>query len=978
MRIPAQLALWISGIALVAIPATGAPREPWTTGKISGSPEPPPPYQLERVFPRLKFTNPVDVSFAAGSDRVFVVEQQGKIWSFPNDASCDRPDLFTDLKAEVRGLEKIPQAKGVSDAFGLTFHPHFQQNHYCFITYMLRTAPGQVFKDGQRLSRFIVLNSDSAPHIDPASEVVLLTWQAGGHMGACMKFGPDGCLYVSSGDAADPAPPDSYHTGQDISDLLSSVMRIDVDHLENGRAYAIPKDNPFVTYPGARPEVWAYGLRNPWKMSFDRATGKLWAGDVGWELWEMIYRVDRGGNYGWSIMEGPHPVYPDAKPGPTPIIKPELSLPHSESASITGGYVYRGKRLPELTGDYIFGDWETRRIWAAKCDGEHLGAYRTIAQTEQRIISFGEDHQGELLVLDYEGGGLYRIAPNPDRGRISHFPRRLSETGLFASVPQQSPAAGVVPFSINAAQWNDGAIAERFVAVPGQQPVKWENDKKVWPKDSVLVRTFSLELEPGKPSTRKRVETQLLHFDGRWWNGYTYQWNDEQTDADLVDAAGSERAWSVPDLRATGGKRERIWHYPSRAQCVTCHTSWADYTLGYNAQQLSRTGAAESKDQLQALRSLRLFPPAQAGKAADLPALTDPHDASNDLTARARAYLHANCAHCHRPAGGGAAMIDLRDGPTDPHLPVIDARPVSGDFGIAEARIVAPADPARSVLALRMAKLGRGRMPHIGSYVVDPEGVNLIASWIGQLPPAKGSVEPKTLEVRARETAALKEICTGGPQAAAAVDRLLVSPSGALDLLLSIDRLSPTAREQVIAKATASSSDVVRDLFERFLPPEKLVKRLGPNVNSAELLALSGNPERGRQIFFQSSGGLCAQCHQIGGQGQSFGPDLSHIASKYDRAALLENILFPSRTIDPQFVTYSARTTDGDDVTGLLVEKTDQQVVLKDLSRQLVRLPAAKVARLAAQTVSAMPEGLLSALTAQDSADLLAFLAAQK
>ncbi len=160
--------------------------------------------------------------------------------------------------------------------------------------------------------------------------------------------------------------PDPFQTGQDTSDLLSSILRIDVDHPPAGKPYRIPEDNPFFNRKGSRPEVWAYGLRNPWRMSFDRASGALWVADVGWELWEMVYQVERGGNYGWSIMEGPQSIHPDWKRGPTPILPPVKAHPHTEAASITGGFVYNGHRLKELVGAYIYGDWVTGKIWALR------------------------------------------------------------------------------------------------------------------------------------------------------------------------------------------------------------------------------------------------------------------------------------------------------------------------------------------------------------------------------------------------------------------------------------------------------------------------------------------------------------------------------------------------------------------------------------------------------------------------------------
>jgi putative heme-binding domain-containing protein len=1007
--------------AAEAAPATDAQRVPWTTGRVSGSPDPAPPYQLEKVFPKLEFNQPVDIAFEPGSNRIFVVELAGKIYSFPNDPSCAKPDLAIDLVKEVRGLKQVPNCKGIQQAFGFTFHPQYEKNHYCYVCYILDPADGNPLANGTRVSRFTVTHIEAqpgkppVPHLDPASELILLDWREGGHNGGCLKFGPDGYLYISAGDGADPNPPDGkYHTGQDISDLMSSVLRIDVDHAEAGRPYAVPADNPFVKTPGARPEVWAYGLRNPWKMSFDRATGNLWIGDVGWELWEMVDRGVPGGNYGWSITEGPQPVYPDLKPGPTPVLKPDLVLPHTESASVTGGYVYRGKRLPELVGHYVFGDWETRRIWAAKAEGPNaskLAPYRTIALTDLRVITFGEDPAGELYVMDFEGGGgIYRLVPNPDVGRPSNFPRKLSETGLFTSVASHQAAPGVVPFAINAEQWNDGATAERLVAVPGTQPVMLKEDRKVFPKDSVLVRTFSLELQPGKPESRRRVETQLLHFDGRRWNGYTYQWNDQQTDADLVDGAGAERTWTIADSGAPGGKREKTWHYPSRAQCATCHTSWNDYTPAYDLPQLDHSVGhnGSRENQVALLRSQGLLPPApgprqENGRTVPPPPapkpLADPRDESADLNSRARAYLHANCSHCHRMGGGGSALIDLRYDLDADKTHAIDAPPMLGNFDIAGARIVAPGDPGRSVLLCRMAKLGRGRMPHIGSYELDPAGVVLIERWIeGMRNGSSAASDSTAAKGRAEDEAALKAVCaakTPEPQVAPAIDRLLGSTSGALLLQCALDRgqVAGPVREVVIAKGTASTQETVRDLFEPFLPPDKLVKRLGTNINPAQLLSMKGDAGRGRLVFFgndpaagapavgsaaTAGSALCRQCHKLDGQGEDFGPDLSHVAMKYDRAALLDNILNPSKTIDPKYITYLVKTTKGDDYIGLLVEKTVAEVVIKDAQRQVIRVPAGDVAKMTPQAISSMPEGLLGSLTAQQAADLLEYLATRK
>jgi putative heme-binding domain-containing protein len=936
-------------------------RAPWTTSHVTGSPEPPPPYRLQRAFPKLKFATPVDMvpGPAALGKRFFVVEQYGKVLSFPDDEAVEKADVAIDLKKDLVGLDKVPGCKGVSNVYAIAFHPKFEENPYCYICYILDVpVPGPVADTGSRISRFTVRNDGGAPRINPASEVVLVEWRAAGHNGCCLKFGPDGYLYISTGDAADPNPPDKFDTGQNVGDLLSSILRIDVDHERDGRRYAIPADNPFATTPGARPEVFAYGLRNPWRMGFDRATGDLWAADVGWELWESVVRIVPGGNYGWSIMEGPQPVRSDVKAGPTPLIPPALAVPHSDSVSITGGTVYRGMRHADLVGQYIFGDWETRRLWASKVTADgRLEPYRKIAESDIRIVSFTEDADGELYVLGYDDGGLHRIVRNDTSVGTGKFPRRLSETGLFDSVARHTPAPGVVPFEVNAAQWNDGATADRWLAVPGTAAVGWNENKLVFPRGSVLTRTFWLPGEGNAASNRRAVETQLLHYDGRRWNGYSYKWNAGQTDAELVPAQGGEATFDVAGGAAAVGRRQRTWQFASRAQCTTCHNTFADITLAYNGPQLDRPGG----DQLDRLRAMNLFP-----STAPRPekTLVDPYDTAGDVERRARSYLHVNCSHCHRFGGGGSALIDLRFDLSQRDTHTVDQRPNLGTFDLTDPRIVAPGEPSHSVMLYRMAKTGRGRMPHIGSQVVDHDGLLLIEQWVRQM----------------------RNAAAHGPPSPDGAEASLQNTSGALALALKLERgdADAGAKQRIVSEAIVSPREAVRDLFERFAPPGTITARLGPVIDADKLLALKGDAARGRQVFYGAggvaaeAGGLCSQCHRVGSDGEAFGPDLSKVGAKYAKAQLLENILQPSKTIEPQFVNYVCRTSRGQDYSGILVEKTPQRIVLRDARKHDAAVPAGDVQRLVPQQVSIMPEGLLGGLTPQQAADLLEFLAAQK
>ena len=977
-------------------------RTPWTTSRITGTPEPPPPFSVKHVFNQLKFHQPVDLTRMPDSDRLFLVEQAGKIYSFPAKEDVERPDLFVDLAAKFQSLVPHPQAKGITAVYGLVFHPNFAQNRECFVTYGLASKQGPPLQDGGRLSRFKVTQLDP-PQCDPASEEVILTWLEGGHMGSAMAFGPDGMLYVTTGDAGPAAPPDEHNTGQDLDDLLSCVLRIDVNHGDGDRPYRIPPDNPFVSLPNARGEIWAYGFRNPWKISFDRATGDLWTGDVGWELWELVYRVERAGNYGWSIMEGPQAVRSDIQVGPTPILPPADALPHSISASITGGYVYRGKRFPELVGHYIYGDWETRRIWAARVEATtngggnrevKLGPRRDLTDPVVRVITFCEDADGELYLVDYDLGTIHQFERNPTTDHSQDFPRKLSDTGLFESVADHRPSPGVLPFLINAQQWADGATAERFVAVPGKgsielfpQPISTPgsmfNRVMSFPGDTVFAKALSLELTTGDEASRRRIETQVLHFDGREFRAYTYAWNDDQTDAALVAADGDESELTVTDPDAPGGKRTLRWSFASRAQCLQCHNPWAHHTLAFNILQLNRDHdyGGVRRNQLAALRELGILvpaeQPAEKRKAQrdwfiSQPALTNPHDASADLAARARSYLHVNCAHCHRFGGGGSAKLELKVDQRLDDTKVINDPPTQGSFGIADAAIVKPGNPYRSLLYYRMAKTGTGHMPHLGAESVDQPGLTLIYKWIRSMSPdadEKGSLEKL-------KSLSWKDAQQPLDERAMLVDELLSSPPTAMALARAVSegQLSGGLREYVVNSGANQADETIRDLFERFLPDDRRAGRIGARVRPQEILSLTGDALRGKTLFFGQSTLQCKTCHRIGNEGGRVGPDLSAIGQKLTREQILESLAEPSKAIAQEYRTQLFETTNGRTFTGVVVSKTDKEVVIRDAQDKETRIATDEIEHTAAQPQSIMPQGLLRDLTPQQAADLVDYL----
>ncbi|MDP7014898.1 MAG: PQQ-dependent sugar dehydrogenase [Pirellulaceae bacterium] len=947
-----------------------ARRVAWTTSRVKGSPEQPLPYTTERVFLKLKFNQCLDIAKAPGGDRFFVAEQGGKIFSFPNDPAVEKADLVADLAKDVDGLRAV---------YAITFHPDFQSNRYCYVCY-LKAAN---LPDGSHVARFKVRDTNP-PTIDPASRTELITWWSGGHNGCCLKFGPDGCLYISTGDGAPANPPDGKKAGQDITNLRSCILRIDVDHSDQGKNYRIPSDNPFVDHDGARGEIWAYGFRNPWRMSFDRKTGDLWVGDVGWELWEMLDRVERGGNYGWAVMEGRQLTNPEWPRGPSPILPPTIDHPHSESSSITDGLTYYGSRLKELHGVHIYGDYDTGKFWGFRWEDGRVLEHRELADTTLRIVGFGEDVNGEFYVLDHPAGTIHRFIPNPVKDESKDFPRKLSATGLFASVGKQTPSPGVIPYSINSEPWADYAVAERFVAVPGDGSITPTAAAYTFPMNSVLVKTLSLDMQHGKAESRRKVETQILHFDGAEWQPYTYRWNDEQTDAELLGASGDETTFEVVDASAAGGTRQQTWRFSGRAECQRCHNKWSGPPLGFNTAQLNKPHdyAGVVAAQLDSPALIRLLNKPVAAK--DRPQLADPHDPSADVGSRARSYLHVNCGHCHRMHAGSAVLSYMHHDLTLEKMNMVGARPTQGTFGIHAAQVVSPGDPLRSVLFYRMSKLGGGRMPHIGSTEVDRQGVELMRDWIVQIPREGAKDQPAdkvAAALRSQEQSLLKELlATDPPRQATLIKEMLGSTTGALMLLREIDKKALPGSSSTLAVSTASAhQDIrIRDLFERFLPPEKRVKRLGSVVRPEQILALDGDQARGKAVFFATGGVQCKNCHKIQKEGKELGPDLTSIGKKYTAVQLLESILEPTKRIDPKFDTHLVETAEGRLLNGLLIKQTDDEIILKDAQNMEVRIPAEQVEQLVPQAKSLMPELLLRDMTAQQVADLLAYLSSLK
>jgi putative heme-binding domain-containing protein len=423
-----------------------------------------------------------------------------------------------------------------------------------------------------------------------------------------------------------------------------------------------------------------------------------------------------------------------------------------------------------------------------------------------------------------------------------------------------------------------------------------------------------------------------------------------------VPADGTER-------EVTAGEQKRIWQFQSRSQCLSCHNNQSQYALAFGPEQLNRLDAG-GRNQLVALTEEgyvhrvdnggKSLPPYDAAAVAAEARLADPRDESQPLDARARAYLHANCGHCHSEHGGGA--VALRFGFPTPvaEMKAVDVRPTRGDFALPDARIVKPGDPLASTLYFRMSKYGRDRMPHIGSELPDEAGLELIARWIESLKP--GDVEhPSDISAEPK----------------------LEDPRSALVLARKLGRgeLTAAGRERVLAAAAKLPAGLTRDLFEGYFPDDKPGgRKLGSSPRPQVILALKGNAAIGEKLFW-SEAVNCGKCHRVGQRGTPVGPELSTIGKLRSREDLLTSLLTPSRRIEPAFATYLARTTDGQSLSGVLVRRNEHLVVLRDAQGKEISLATEEVEEMRPSHTSLMPDGQLASLTAQEAADLLEYLA---
>ncbi|MGD8566682.1 MAG: PQQ-dependent sugar dehydrogenase [Gammaproteobacteria bacterium] len=684
-----------------------------------------PELTLEPAFPNLPAMGAVVAIRQAPGDtsQWYAALKDGRIMVFDNNENTTTATEFLNIQSQVLD-------SGEQGLLGMAFHPDYTTNGEIYLYYSTDIPSRRSI-----ISRFFFVDNAWQENI-----ILSIKQPYANHNGGNILFGPDdGYLYIGLGDGGSAGDPDG--NGQNPSTLLGSMLRIDVD---SGTPYAIPADNPYAGNPLCDdpdivsnsqycPEIFAYGLRNPWRWSFDRLTHELWVGDVGQNRVEEIDIVANGLNYGWSVMEGSE-CYNSSNSSCNNA--GNYTLPVAEynhnggSASVVGGYVYRGNdpELAFLHGSYLFADTYSGQVWKTTGDGS---TYTTepLFSAGQTIYSFSESLTGELFVLVPNGSGtgnnIYRLAPVAAAQPATPIPETLSDTGCFESTSPLVPATGVIPYEVNVPLWSDGAIKQRYFAIPDGTQIQFTDQGDfLFPVGSVLVKHFLLN---GKP-----IETRLLLRHQDYWGGYSYEWQYD-ADSNPVDAQ-----------LLTGSKTKPIdgqnWLYPSRSQCFECHTNVANVSLGLQTLQLNRDftypATGKTANQLDTLQAVQLLssPLADPLRNRRLVALDDN---GADVETRAKSYLHANCVHCHQPDGPTPVTIDLWFTTPLPDMNVCNTEPQEGDLGISGIKILDPAGTfaaPNSVITARMASLDEAvRMPPLATEIVDDDALFVLKSWVDML-----------------------------------------------------------------------------------------------------------------------------------------------------------------------------------------------------------------------------------------------------
>ncbi len=691
-------------------------------------------YTLQDAFPNVVqapcgLCGAIDMDWATGTAAPFYLHRQGYILRLP--AASDR-ELILDFSSEV-------YANDEAGALGMALHPKFATtNPYAYIWYNWTNNGGATTH--QKLSRFTY--NPGTKVFSAASELVLVdqTETTHFHNGAHIRFGPDGFLYFGNGDDQNTAVTTQTLKGG----LFSGVFRIDVD-MQGGaishappkqplnavtQGYFIPNSNPFVGQAGVAEEYYALGFRNPYSFNFDKLNGNLWLGDVGDTWREEVDQVLPGGNYGWPIFEGDK----RRSAGNTVIGVPYLPLfayTHASIGDLTAtmaGYPYRGAALPELAGKFIFSDWPTGRIWALDTA---TGVRTSLLETNwtNAPLGFGQDLNGELYIISFKRILKLVRAPAPHT-----VPAKLSDTNFFRNLQTLKTSSYLIPYSIMSPLWSDAAAKQRWTIIPAGQTATMNADGTVTlPVGSMMVKQFDLPAIAQPINRTKRLETRVMVVGTDTTYGVSYRWRADGSDADLMYDAIDEH------INDVNGAEARDWHFPSQGECWSCHRP-ENRILGFKGEQMNFT-LGGGMNQLSYLATQNVF---DGVSIANSPApLVSPADGAQTIDARAQAWLAANCSSCHNGFAsflGSGTTWNAKPGVPIGSRGLVNVQtanfPMAQAFGLPNAPLIAPGNPAGSLLMQRINSVDVDlRMPPLSRTRVDPTGSAVINAWITAGPP---------------------------------------------------------------------------------------------------------------------------------------------------------------------------------------------------------------------------------------------------
>ena len=694
--------------------------------------------ELVPTFKAIGIEQPIHLTHPHdGTDRIVVATRLGLIWLFKND-----PEVSA--KTQVLDIRKKVSTVGEGGLLSVAYHPSYDTTRRVYVNYTTNSPFRTVVSE---------FTADESDVLNPASERVLLQINQpySNHDGGHIWFDATGKLMIGMGDGG--AGGDPQNAAQNAKNLLGKILRIDVNTKGTITEYAIPADNPFVGDAAYAPEIWALGMRNPWRCTVDRLTGEVWCGDVGQNAYEEIDIIVKGANYGWRRMEGLH-CYNPSKDCDTGALRPpvaEIKQHPKDGGSITGGDVYRGSKQPGLYGAYIFADWVTGQFWLTrpikadgpvKADGKVTYDTKEVLDTNYKPVSFGEDRDGEVYMLQLSGSAtIFSVRQKPATATGKGAPATLSKTSCFASLAPLVPGAGLLPYDVNAPLWSDGAGKARWLVMPkgaapdkSQPPLTAAADGITpWqvPVGAIAIKHFYLGTPAPGEATHRPVETRFIQRRTDGWRMLTYAWRADGKDADLV-MNGLARGFKIP---GAAGK-EQVWQYPTTNQCGRCHAAEnPSKLLGVHTAQLDRVGQYGDSNQLTVWAEgglLAGFDP-RADPLNKGVVFADPVVEQGTLAERARTYLHVQCASCHQPGSSASTELDLRYGPPLAKTRACDGVPQHGDEGVAGAKLIHPGKPDKSVLWLRMQAGAKGFMPEVGVSEPHGPGSALIKAWIAGL-----------------------------------------------------------------------------------------------------------------------------------------------------------------------------------------------------------------------------------------------------